>query len=237
MSDMSDSMRDDPMEEYAPFEPENTPMLDFDLELGDSPPGGIIAVGDAAGIEKYQEVRDSLTKLLYYGGKDVPVERAKQLVGLIEPFESSIIKHNVGLVKNAAGATISNDEYNSANQLRWWRTTGLPAMKPGDIMPAEKYHREIYAPALQVINAGAFLAHTQPTVIERIYMTLAPFAQPIADLPAGIASGTRQVVVEVVREVVRTVPEAGGAIVGGLGVTGIAMLGGAVLLAVLLLKK
>lgn len=229
---MSDSMRDDPMEEYAPFEPDNTPMLDFDLE-----PEGMVAVGDEAGTMKYEEVRDSLTKLLYYGGKDVPVERAKQLVGLIEPFESAIIKHNVGPVKNMSGATISNDDYNSANQLRWWRTTGLPAMKTGDIMPAGKYRQEIYAPALQVINAGAFLAYTQPTVIERIYTTLAPFAEPIAALPAGIASGTRQVVVEVVREVVRTVPEAGGAIVGGLGVTGIAMLGGAALLAVLLLKK
>ena len=208
-----------------------------DTYAGFEPEGVIAHVGDEEGIEKYQQVRDGLTKLLYYGGKDVPVSRALQLLNLIEPFESAIIKHGPGLVKNAAGASVSNDEYNDAHKCRWWRTTGLPAMKPTDTIPSGKYALEIYAPALNVINAGAFLKYATPTAIERVYMLMGPLAKEIADLPAGLVAGAREQVVRIIHETAKLPGEAAGAAASGLGVAGMLMVGGGVLAAILLLKR
>ena len=81
-------------------------------------------VGDEAGIAKYKEVFEGLSKLLYYGGKPVPVARAAQLLDLTKDFEDAIIAHGPGLVKDAAGAAITNDNVDAAHKLRWWRATG-----------------------------------------------------------------------------------------------------------------
>ena len=92
MSDMSDSMRDDPMEEYAPFEPENTPMLDFDLEttseteVGISPPATykLFGVGDlviSAPDERWGtiEVVNGNWRGIRFGNDEAAVRRLEQL--------------------------------------------------------------------------------------------------------------------------------------------------------------
>jgi len=186
-----------------------------------------VQVGDAAATEKYEQVRDQLTKLLYYGGKDVPALRASQLLGLLKEFEEQIIDHGPGLIKgDLANTTISNDEVTDAWKINWWRTKGLPAMKPTEIIPKAKYRLEIYGPALHVINAGAFLAYAKPSVIEKIYVTLEPLAKELAKLPAGIAQGAGQVVREIA-----------GGVAEGIGTTGLVLGGLAVVALVLVARK
>lgn len=190
-----------------------------------------VQIGDAAATEKYSQVRDQLTRLLYYGGKDVPVQRAAQLLGLLAEFEEELVSHGPGLIKgDLANASISNEEISDAWKINWWRTQGLTAMKPTDVIPSGKYALEIYGPSLNVINAGAFLAYAKPSVIEKIYVALEPLTKELAKLPAGIAHGAGKVVGDIVKGAVGGAAE-------GIGTTGLVLGGLAVVALVLVMRK